>query len=74
MTSQQDKNGMGDIFYLPDPHNAAKSWDIFTNQYKFPMKYIKMYIENPIKDKPVRPICPPESELVRYLLDDHNSQ
>ena len=40
---------MGDIFYFPDPRNQDKIWDIFINQYIFPLDYVKLYIRY-IKD------------------------
>ena len=45
------KIGMWDILYICDPLNVSKFWNLFTNQYIFPMRYIKKYIEELRKDK-----------------------
>ena len=38
------KYGMWGIFYLPDPIDKAKSWDLFKNQSIFPLDYVREII------------------------------
>ena len=53
------KNGMWDIFHIADPQNAAKSWNLFTNNSRFNTSYIKRYIKELRKDKSDRTLYPP---------------
>ena len=38
------RNGMWDIFSLPDPHNKDNKWDIILNQSIFPLEYVKRHV------------------------------
>ena len=37
------KSGMWDIFSFLDPRNKEKTWDLFINQYIFPLDDVKLY-------------------------------
>ena len=38
-------NGMWDIFFLSDPHKQERKWDIFIQEYLFPLYYVKIYVK-----------------------------
>ena len=44
MRDHMIKNGMWDMFYLPDPCNEDLSWDIFYNHSRFPLKHVTKMI------------------------------
>ena len=39
------KNGMFNVFEIEDPRNPSVVWDAFRHQSKFPLQYVKEYIE-----------------------------
>ena len=39
------KNGMGDVFSLPDPRNQDNSYNIFINKYIFTLYCMKIYFK-----------------------------
>ena len=39
-------NGMWDVFYLSDPCNKNKKWDILLHQSKFPLRYVKRHVQS----------------------------
>ena len=38
------RNGMLNIFYLPDPHNTEKKWDLLLHQSRFPLDFLKRHV------------------------------
>ena len=44
MRDHMIKNGMWNIFYLPDSCNENLSWDIFYNHAMFPLKHVSKMI------------------------------
>ena len=47
------KNGMWDMFFLPDPTNKDIKWDLFYNHSRFPLKTVIQIVENMKKDATV---------------------
>ena len=39
------RNGMWDVFSLPDPRNKEKRWDILLHQSRFPLEYVKRHVQ-----------------------------
>ena len=39
------RNEMWDVFSLSDPKNKEKRWDILLHHYKFPLEYVKDYVQ-----------------------------
>ena len=39
------KNGMWDIFNMPDPRDPAKKWDLFYHLGRFPLRRVSAYID-----------------------------
>ena len=37
------RNVIWDIFYLPDPQNKEKNWDLLLHQSRFPLYYVKCH-------------------------------
>ena len=37
---------MWDVFYLPDPHNKDKKWDLLLYQSIFPLEYVKKHVQS----------------------------
>ena len=42
-------NGMWDVFFLPDPHNKEKRWDLLLHQSRFPLKCVKSHVHSLLK-------------------------
>ena len=40
---------MWDAFSLPDPRNKEKRWDILLRQSRFPLEYVKDYVQSLLK-------------------------
>ena len=40
------RNGLWDVFYLPDPCNKEKMWDLLLNQSRFPLEYVKRHVQS----------------------------
>ena len=38
-------NGMWGLFYLPDPCNKDKKWEILLHQSIFPLDYVKLHVQ-----------------------------
>ena len=43
------RNGMWDVFSLPYPRNKEKMWDLLLHQSRFPLKYVKNYVQSLLK-------------------------
>ena len=39
------RNGIWDVFSLPDSRNKEKRWDILLHQYRFPLEYVKHHVQ-----------------------------
>ena len=37
---------MGGVFYLPNPRNKDKNWDLLLHQSRFTLKYVKLHVQN----------------------------
>ena len=40
---------MWDVFYLPDPRNKEKRWDLLLYQSRFPLDYVKSHLQSLLK-------------------------
>ena len=43
------KNGMWNVFSLPDQHNKEKRWDLLLHQSRFPLEYVKRHVQSLLK-------------------------
>ena len=43
------RNGLWDVFSLPDPHNKEKRWDLLLSQSRFPLEYVKDHVHSLLK-------------------------
>ena len=43
------RNGMWDVFSLPDPRNKEKRWDLLLHQSKFPLENVKHHVKSLLK-------------------------
>ena len=39
------RNGIWDVFSLPDPCNKDKKWDLILHKYQFPLEYTKNHVK-----------------------------
>ena len=37
---------MWDVFYLPDPRNKEKKWDLLLHQSIFTLEYVKCHVQS----------------------------
>ena len=40
------RNGMWDVFYLPEPRKKEKKWDIILHKSIFPLEYLKLHVQS----------------------------
>ena len=40
---------MWDVFYLPDPHNKDKMWDLLLHKSRSPLDYVKNHVQSLLK-------------------------
>ena len=40
------RNGIWDVFSLPDPRNEKNNWDLLLHQSRFPLDYMKRHIQS----------------------------
>ena len=40
------RNGMWDVFALPDPRNKKKKWDLLLHQSRFTLEYLKRHVQS----------------------------
>ena len=40
---------MWDVFFLPDPRNKEKRWDLLLHQSRFPLDYVKIHVQSFLK-------------------------
>ena len=43
------RNGMWDVFSLPDPRNKEKKWDLLLHQSRFPLENMKCHVQSLLK-------------------------
>ena len=43
------RNGMWVVFYITDPQNKDKEWDLLLHQYIFTLEYMKGHVHSPLK-------------------------
>ena len=43
------RNGMWDVFSLPDPRNKEKRWDLLIHQSIFSLEYVKRHVQSLLK-------------------------
>ena len=43
------KNGMWDVFSLPDPRNKEKRWDLLLYKSRFLLEYVKIHVQSLLK-------------------------
>ena len=43
------RNGMWDVFSLPDPRNKEKRWYILLHKSIFPLEYVKLHVQSLLK-------------------------
>ena len=43
------RNVMWGVFSLPDPRNKKKRWDLLLHQSRFPLDYVKRYVQSLLK-------------------------
>ena len=44
------RNGMWDVFFITDPQNKEKEWDLLLHQSIFLLKYVKRHVQSLQKD------------------------
>ena len=40
------RNGIWDVFFLPDPRNKEKKWDLLLHQSRFLYEYVKRHVQS----------------------------
>ena len=43
------RNGLWDVFSIPDPRNKEKRWDLLMHQSRFPLDYVKSHVQSLLK-------------------------